>query len=585
MRLDRKFLIGKLCGFVLMCGGGRVVEAQGKLPKLPVKEITVFKDGHAFVLHEGTVPTDANGTVVLDYLPTPVLGTFWPYSAEPNAPLTSVTAGTRSVAKEHTALSLRELLQANPGSEVELKLTDGQSLHGKLLGLPRRGTDEFPSPQEAISPILLQTENGVIILPFDQIRNATLKGKYSSSLGNEELRNLMTLKLAWLGGNPGKTAHVGMVYLQKGVRWIPNYKIVLDGKGSAMVKLQATVLNELTNLEDVTVNLVIGVPSFFFQDTPDPIALQQGFAELSPYFQTGTLTGGGFSNGIMTQGRAGERFLGGQMGGGRVGSPGAAPNLGPDLGQEAAQSGKSEDLFIFTVKHLSLKKGERMVLPVTEFPLKYKDTYVLDIPFTPPQEIRGSLGGDAQVEMARLLSLPKVLHKIRLTNSSHYPLTTAPALLMLGDRVLSQSLMTYTAIGASVDVTLTTATDINVRKSDKETGRTPNAVNFQNHAYGRIDLAGTLNITNYGKTAVEVEVARNVLGNIGKATNGGVAEMLNTFEDGSYLALSDAPNWWRSYSWPYWWYHFNGVGRITWKVKLEPGKSSELGYTWHYFWE
>src|ERR1035441_1085466 len=53
--------------------------------KLPIKEITVFKDGHAFVAHEGAMPTDEHGNVVMDYLPAPVVGTFWPYSAEKRA--------------------------------------------------------------------------------------------------------------------------------------------------------------------------------------------------------------------------------------------------------------------------------------------------------------------------------------------------------------------------------------------------------------------------------------------------------------------------------------------------------------------
>ena len=58
------------------------------LANMPVKEVTVFKDGHAFVLHEGSMPTDADGNVVLDYLPTPIIGTFWSYSAQTNAKLT-----------------------------------------------------------------------------------------------------------------------------------------------------------------------------------------------------------------------------------------------------------------------------------------------------------------------------------------------------------------------------------------------------------------------------------------------------------------------------------------------------------------
>ena len=40
------------------------------LAKMPVREVTVFKDGHAFVLHEGSMPVDASGDVKMDYLPT-----------------------------------------------------------------------------------------------------------------------------------------------------------------------------------------------------------------------------------------------------------------------------------------------------------------------------------------------------------------------------------------------------------------------------------------------------------------------------------------------------------------------------------
>src|SRR5258706_13840939 len=62
------------------------------LARMPVKEITVFKYGHAFLLHSGKMPTDAAGNVLLDALPQPVLGAFWPYSADKNAKRTSVTA-------------------------------------------------------------------------------------------------------------------------------------------------------------------------------------------------------------------------------------------------------------------------------------------------------------------------------------------------------------------------------------------------------------------------------------------------------------------------------------------------------------
>lgn len=368
-----------------------------------------------------------------------------------------------------------------------------------------------------------------------------------------------------------------MMYLQKGIRWIPSYKVSLDGKGSAVLSLQATLINEMTDLNDVTANLVVGVPTFFFQDTPDPIGLQQAFAQLSPYFQNGSPTGNAMSNSLMSQ-----------VGGFGGGSARASERVNADAGNagpEVTGGGRNEDTFIFTVKHVSLQKGQRMVLPIAETTLKYKDVYTVDIAYAPPRELRqnGNLN-EQQAELLRLQNRPKAQHVIRLTNSSKFPLTTAPALILSDGKVLAQGLMTYTSIGGETDLTLTTAVDVKVKKTDKETTRTPNAVQWQGNQYGRVDLAGTLSITNYQPQAVEVEVTRNVLGNVGKAEQGGAVSMVNTLEDDDN-PRPDTPIWWNWYSWPGWWNHFNGMGRIVWKLKLEPGKFTDLNYTWNYYWQ
>jgi len=70
------------------------------LARMPVKEVTVFKDGHVFVVHEGKMPVDAAGNVVMDYLPAPIMGTFWPYSNEKNGKLSAVVASQRRVLVE-----------------------------------------------------------------------------------------------------------------------------------------------------------------------------------------------------------------------------------------------------------------------------------------------------------------------------------------------------------------------------------------------------------------------------------------------------------------------------------------------------
>jgi hypothetical protein len=247
---------------------------------------------------------------------------------------------------------------------------------------------------------------------------------------------------------------------------------------------------------------------------------------------------------------------------------------------------QAEDLFLFTVKHVTIKKGQRMVMPVVEFVVPYKDVFVLDLPFTPPPEVSRGFGNQQQAELARLKAAPKVMHKIRLENKSDCPLTTAPALIVRDDKLLAQGLMTYTAIGGSTDLAITAAVDIQVKKTDNETKRTPNSATFDGHQFVRVDLAGAVTLTNFKKQAVELEVVRNVLGNVTEADKDGKVEMVNIFEDSTFAPSGGGtyPYWWSWYDWPSWWRHFNGIGRITWKVTLEAGKGVELKYVWNYYW-
>ena len=162
-----------------------------------------------------------------------------------------------------------------------------------------------------------------------------------------------------------------------------------------------------------------------------------------------------------------------------------------------------------------MKKGERLVAGVAEFTIPYTDVFSLDLPFAPPPEVQSSnLNTEQEAEMARLLSAPKVAHKVRFTNKSSYPLTTAPALVVRDNRVLAQGLMTYTAVNATSDLEITKAVDIQVTKSDAETARVPNAARWQGNDYARVDLTGTIKLTNYRDKAVDIEVTRHVLGNV-----------------------------------------------------------------------
>jgi hypothetical protein len=561
------------------------VNAAEKVPEtafanMPVKEVTVFKDGHTFVLHEGQMPTDTDGNIELDYLPRPIIGTFWSYSADSKAKLTGVVSGKRIVSIDRTALNIPELIRANVGAKVKVSEVGLDAYECTIFAIPTRSIEELQKTSSESNSdelpiqgniVLLKYEGGIRAVPIDKIQEITFIDGPKPVVDNREFRNIMTLKLDWNKSAPSKTANVGMMYVQKGIRWIPDYKVEIDGKGQATIKLQATIINELVDIENVKANLVIGVPKFAFQDTVDPISLQQTVAQLSSNFQNNSRTAYSFSNAIMSQVAAPTRNIEVQ-----------SRNDTIDLGPEVASSGKNEDLYVFTLDNITLKKGQRMVVPIGEYKLKYKDVYVLDLPFSPPPEVRERFNNDQMSQLAKLYNAPKAMHKIRISNTADCPLTTAPALILREGRIIAQGMMTYTAIGASCDLDLTDAIDISVKKTDEETERIPNAVVWNNNQYFRSNLTGKISLTNRGSDTIELEVKRSVLGTIDKADNdgnithvGGLDEWVNT--DGF-------PSWWGWYSWPYWWYYFNPVGQINWDLKLKPNESINLEYKWHYFW-
>jgi len=185
--------------------------------------------------------------------------------------------------------------------------------------------------------------------------------------------------------------------------------------------------------------------------------------------------------------------------------------------------------------------------------------------------------------LAKLFHAPKAMHKIRLTNKSEYPLTTAPATIFKDGRVLAQGMMTYTSIGGTGDLEITTAVNIKVKNSDQQVATTPNAVKWNGDSYAKVDMAGTIELTNYSDKSATVYVKRSILGNMDEATQDGTIKQLGHGYDG-FAFESGVPIWWNWCSWPWWWYHFNSIGQVNWEIELDPQEEIKLDYNWHYYW-
>ncbi len=537
-----------------------VAQAPTTLPvaKLPVREVTVFKDGHAYVIRDSALPAAANGTVVLDELPVPVLGTFWPFATD-GARLVSAKAGREKVKSDVAATDVRQIARANLGKDALVVTVDKERIEGKLLGVPSRQEPPAASDGELL---LVQTANGTRAIALANVRELEVRGEFVGKIANEEDKERLTLQVA--GGGAG--ARVGVMYVQKGLRWVPAYRIDLDGKGGAAVQFEATLVNDLVDLEHATVNLVIGVPKFEFQGLVDPISLQQEAAQVAVQMGQQQMFGNMLSNSVRSQSAMYRQAA-------------AAPAAD---GEPTVVGGESnEDLFVFSVRDVTLKKGERLVLPISTFALGYRDVYRLEVPFAPPMEVRQGLQSAQVIELAKQLAAPKVRHALRIKNGSDGPLTTAPALVLASGRVLAQGRVTYTPKGGESDLEINVAVDIGVETEEHETKRDAGPIRLGGENYGRVDVAGSIAIANHKGVPVEIEVTRRTLGLHDDVGQGGARKQLDlvqAWNDGS------TPGWWGWWSWPYWWFQNNGFAEFRWVVKLEANASVKLDASWHYFW-
>ncbi|HYC78780.1 MAG TPA: hypothetical protein VEI02_14240 [Planctomycetota bacterium] len=551
-----------------------VYAASAQAPgRLVGREVFAFKDGFGLISLEGELPTGRDGAATYDRLPPAVLGTFWPSAAEGGPRLVSVSAAKRRVSVERTALDVREVLEANAGAEVYLTETGGARYLATLLPPPRRTSEELRriSPPDAPEALpakgdfhWVRTADGVKTVPYARIVDVVFRADPKTSGVAEELRDAVTWNFDWGGAAPTPSVKVRLDYVQRGVRWQPSYRVRLGDDGMADVELTGVLVNDAVDLLDATVSFIAGAPRLDFGDQADATALDEALRRFAVDARHDA-----FSNRMLSNAGPAQIVMDDPQGAAALPS---APT---------AEGGPAEDLYLFTVRGVTVPKGGRYVAILATWRLPAKDVYVLDLPPTPPSELFRN-DGRRQTAAIREALAPLAVHKIRLSNDGAHPLTTGPASFFKDGRLLGQGRLSYAARGASVDVPLAAAVNLKVRREDRQKGVEPRALVVGDDAYSRTTSEGELTLTNLvGKTIV-VEATREVFGAIAAAP-GAVVAQLDRADAWAYARDADRP--WCGYDWPWWWSHVNGVGRATWTVELAPGEKRVLTSTWHYHWK
>ncbi len=557
------------------------------------QKVIVFKDGYSLVIKKGVGETDAMGEIhTLEVPDAAVLGSFWATTSQAGA-LLGMRAGWRegeSVEEiEEAALDNLAILRANEGARCELETSHGRKLAGVIRevlvretvaasaagtpgahGAPRwtHGGAAFPRPPAGagqVQPLsttttsvsgshfVLRTGDGDLLLPVAAVRSLSIvdmKTKTTRKVTYKTRSKRLTFRFA----GRGERHEITMMYFRPGVRWIPTYRVDLPPGDTkvAELSLQAEILNEAEDLIEVPVDIVVGVPNFRFKTTPSPLALESvmrnTLAQAEPMLM-GQMRND-FSNASYAS-RAGE-FR-------RAAAAAGAPGAGELELPGELSAGGAQDLFVYSLPNLRLRKGDRAAVSIFEAEVPYRDVYTWDLHLK-RDDIATAPSG-AGVDSPLRISTNKVWHQIELTNATEMPWTTGAVMIMQGQQPLAQELLTYTSPRDFCRVPVTVSVETRGSFSEKEAARQLKALHWDGRHYAKIDNQASFHLCNNKPSPIDVEISVTLGGRVTGASHEGGVSLL-PFDPADWNNYRGSPA-------------VNNRSVVRWKVALGPGETFE----------
>ena len=493
-----------------------------------IKRVAVFKNGYSLTYREAETTTN-NGWAYTTKTPIGVLGTVWGYSATPNIKISQLVASETETEKSESVrlANLFQVLLANEGSRIRFQANvyNENKIYEGIYQIIGEANQAY---------IAVKTENGTIFIPYTSAYNLELLGKYESQTIIKTTQKERRLALKVDGAKDGQKINLGVAALEKGISWIPAYRIEAKGEpiNEAKIELEGMLINDLTEMQNSDVYFVVGVPSFLFQNQVSPLSLGGVF--------------GGISNNISQS--LGNNFTSNAIMSTADSTAGTIPTSSVSPEEEQVASFSATQLFLYEGKQVSLKKGERMSMRLFSMTVPCSEVFEWTIDDT------DSTATDSS-------RLNRIWYGLKLKNSTDKPWTTAPATAFYDWKPIGQNLLTFTPAGSENVLRITTATEVFGTHEVEETERLPKQIRergkLQN--YEIITNEGKIQLHNSRKTSAEMVLSRNVIGEVISVTNAG-----KITRDGTNLQA------------------LNPNSNIKWSVGI-PSGDTEIKYVYKYF--
>lgn len=545
-----------LCCLFASCLVLPVWSADPPEVKTKTSMVCAFKNGIGFVVRQGKAQL-ADGWAMIPDVPGAAHGSLWIAANDKGASVDEIIAFQKDLPKPRAVNGLAELLAANVGGTVSVTIRDKEytgTIVAPVLPNPEGATapDQAslrPSPGPQSDLLILKIGDKSLAFKISEVQSVSLGDKAIWKVDDTEKAKRLKLKVR----GAGESANLTMGYLEKGVSWTPSYMIALEDEKSARITMQAVLVNDVEDLADADVFFVVGFPNFAFSDVISPMALQQTLAQF-----ISSLEGGGqqyrerygrLSN-VMTQ-SARVVSLDGFYDG----------EVPPEFSYSATEGlpgAPEEDLFLYSRQKVNLAKGERGSYVVFTDKVAYEHIYEWEIPDTSGVNSSGYVE-DRRSDQTKDVK-DNVWHSLRLTNSTKYPWTTAPAMVMSDTKPMSQDILNYTAKGARGSLKMTVATDISADKQETEIARQPDALRRQGRSFDAVTVEGVLKVKNYKTTNVKLSINKMLTG-----------EMLSASDDGKARKVAESLR------------GVNPTTKITWEIPLKAGEEKTITYKYKVF--
>ncbi|HTO93281.1 MAG TPA: hypothetical protein VMM80_02880 [Bacteroidota bacterium] len=486
----------------------QAIPARGGDAAAPVaiRSVSVFKNGLAFVVSSTTLPHEAR-TVNIGQLPIPSFGTFW-VSYPSGVRVQGLVSSMSEMEKRLPAVSIGQLLRANPGRRVIVHTGD-RDIEGTILP-PAVGDDAsrilspyVMSPRAAEAPLpagsdvlMIRTDRGITAINAGSaVRAEFADHDVAGTVAYRYKSPSVRIQLAEPAG--GETVTVSC--LVHGLTWVPGYLIDLTDPKKASVSAHAEIINELADIDDVTLQLVTGFPSAKFSDLQSPLAMSQDLAGFLRSLAVGSLPQ--VQRGSITS----QMLMSNSVGG--FGGDALAP--APSY-STASEGTVAEDLFFYPVKAFTLKKDETAWIPLFTAEMPYKHIYTWKIGDYLDEQDHYRVPAEPQAEK----SPEEVWHACRLTNTLKMPLTTASAEFMTGGTFTGQDVCYYTPAGTETTIRINKALNIIAEQAEVELERKRDASVIHGYHYDVVKLRGDLKLRSRVDRAVNVEITKECSGDV-----------------------------------------------------------------------